>query len=144
MRARLRTEEGFGLIELMISIVMLNVGILALVAAFNSGALALQRAVETSTAAALAEKQMELYRARKYAEIALDATLVGDRAAATRPTSATTRRTRSSDRAPDGGREPADAAAKTCRVADAAVQPAPDGHRPGRRLVPHRHATSSR
>ena len=59
---RLRSEEGFGLIELLISMVVLNVGILALMAAFNSGALALRRASELSTAAAIADMQMELYR----------------------------------------------------------------------------------
>lgn len=69
----LRTEDGFGLIELLIAIVMLNVGILALVAAFNSGSLAIQRASQTATAATLAEKQMELYRAQTYANVALDA-----------------------------------------------------------------------
>jgi type II secretory pathway pseudopilin PulG len=70
--ARLRSEEGFGLIELLISIVMLNVGILALVAAFNSGTFAIKRASQAATASTLAEKQMELYRAQVYANIALD------------------------------------------------------------------------
>jgi Tfp pilus assembly protein PilV len=70
--ARLRNEEGFGLLELIIAIVMLNVGILALVAAFNSGSLAIQRASQASTASTLAEKQMELYRAQIYADVALD------------------------------------------------------------------------
>jgi Tfp pilus assembly protein PilV len=74
--ARLRTQEGFGLIELVISMVMLNVGILAIVTAFNSGAVALKRASEVSSASVLADKQMELYRALKYAEIALDSTAV--------------------------------------------------------------------
>jgi Tfp pilus assembly protein PilV len=74
--ARLRSQEGFGLIELMISMVMLNVGILAIVAAFNSGALALKRAGEVSTASVVADKQMELYRALRYTEIALDSTEV--------------------------------------------------------------------
>ncbi len=73
VRANLRTEDGFGLIELMISLVMLNVGILALLAAFNSGTLAIQRASQTATASTLAEKQMELYRAQIYANVALDA-----------------------------------------------------------------------
>lgn len=72
VRARLRNEEGFGLIELLISIVMLNVGILAIVAAFNAGGLAIQRASQTGTAATLAEKQMELYRAQLYINVALD------------------------------------------------------------------------
>lgn len=88
MFARLRNDEGFGLIELVMSMVMLNVGILAVVAAFSSGAAALARASETSSAAVLADKQMELYRALLYPNIALhtgsvttaeaDATYVAD------------------------------------------------------------------
>ena len=73
---RLRAEDGFGLVELMISLVVLNVGILAIVAAFNSGTLALLRATETSTASALGDKQMELYRAITYAAISLNTTAV--------------------------------------------------------------------
>lgn len=74
--ARGRTEDGFGLIELMVSMVMLNVGILAIVAAFNSGAIAIKNAGEVSTASVVADKQMELYRALLYSEIAVDATSV--------------------------------------------------------------------
>ena len=48
---------------------MLNVGILAIVAAFNSGALALARASRASTATAIADTQMELFRGLKYANI---------------------------------------------------------------------------
>jgi Tfp pilus assembly protein PilV len=70
---RLRSEEGFGLLELIIAMTMLNVGILALVAAFNSGALAIQRASQVSTASTVAERQMELYRGLRYSSIALDA-----------------------------------------------------------------------
>ncbi len=73
---RLRSQEGFGLLELIISMTMLNFGILAIVAAFNSGALALKRAGEVSTASVVADKQMELYRALKYTEIALDTNAV--------------------------------------------------------------------
>ena len=76
MIARLRSQEGFGLIELLVSMLMLNIGILGIVAAFNSGALALKRAGEVSTASVIADKQMELYRALKYTEIALDTTSV--------------------------------------------------------------------
>ena len=74
MIARLRSQQGFGLIELLISMTVLNIGIFAVVAAFNSGALAIKRASEISTASVLADKQMELYRALKYTEIALDST----------------------------------------------------------------------
>jgi prepilin-type N-terminal cleavage/methylation domain-containing protein len=73
---RLRGEKGFGLIELLMAMTMLSIGILALVAAFNSGIIALRRASQTSTAAALADAQMELYRGLTYSAIALDATAV--------------------------------------------------------------------
>jgi type II secretory pathway pseudopilin PulG len=72
----LRSEEGFGLVELLVSMIMLNIGLLAVVAAFNSGALALKSAGEISTASVVGDKQMELYRALKYTEIALDTTAV--------------------------------------------------------------------
>ena len=66
MRLRARSQDGFGLIELLMSMTMLNIGILALVAAFQSGAFALQRASKLSTAAAIADIQMERYRGYKY------------------------------------------------------------------------------
>jgi type II secretory pathway pseudopilin PulG len=74
VRVRLRSEHGFGLIELLMAMVMLNIGILAIVAAFNSGIFALNRASRTTTASALADQQMELYRALTYSAIALDTT----------------------------------------------------------------------
>lgn len=72
MVRRLRGEQGFGLIELLMALTMLNVGILAVVAAFNAGAIALKRASEVSTAASLADAQMELYRSLMYTAVALD------------------------------------------------------------------------
>lgn len=72
VRVRGGEESGFGLIELVLAMFMMNVGILALVAAFNSGAIALRRASHVSTAAALADTQMELYRGLTYAQIAFD------------------------------------------------------------------------
>ena len=76
MRLRLQCERGFGLVELLIAMVMLNVGILAIVAAFNSGMFALKRASRISTATALADKQMEVYRDLPYASIALDSATI--------------------------------------------------------------------
>jgi prepilin-type N-terminal cleavage/methylation domain-containing protein len=73
---RLRGEKGFGLIELLMAMTMLSIGILALVAAFNSGTIALTRASRTSTAAALADAQMELYRALTYSAVQLDTNAV--------------------------------------------------------------------
>jgi prepilin-type N-terminal cleavage/methylation domain-containing protein len=72
MRTRLRAEDGFGLVELVIAMAVLAIALLALVAAFSSGALTLQRAGQTSTASALANQQMELYRGLKYDSIRLD------------------------------------------------------------------------
>ena len=74
---RLRSEAGFGLIELLMAMVILNIGILAIVAAFSSSQLALTRASKISTASALADSQMELFRAIKYDAIALDSTTLG-------------------------------------------------------------------
>jgi len=74
LRARVTTQEGFGLVELLMAMVMLNIGILALVAAFQSGAFALQRASKISTASAIADIQMERYRALKYDYVMLDTT----------------------------------------------------------------------
>ena len=72
MHRRLRQEGGFGLLELLMAMTILNVGILAVVAAFNSGTVALRRSGAISTATVLADKQMELYRALTYGSIALD------------------------------------------------------------------------
>jgi type II secretory pathway pseudopilin PulG len=72
VRVRLRSEQGFGLIELLMAMVMLNIGILAVVAAFNSGIFALNRASRVTTASALADQQMERFRALTYPAIALD------------------------------------------------------------------------
>ena len=72
MFARVREEGGWGLLELLMAMVLLNVGILAIVATFHAGAVALRRANETATAATLADAQMELYRAITYESILLD------------------------------------------------------------------------
>jgi Tfp pilus assembly protein PilV len=72
--SRARRQDGFGLIELLIAMTMLNIGVLAIVAAFQSGAFALQRASKISTAASVADIQMERYRALTYTAIGLDTT----------------------------------------------------------------------
>jgi Tfp pilus assembly protein PilV len=62
--ARLRGDEaGFGLIELLIAMIILNVGLLAIIASFQAGIVSLGRASRVTTAAVLADQQMELYRA---------------------------------------------------------------------------------
>jgi Tfp pilus assembly protein PilE len=69
---RSRQEAGFGLVELLMAMTILNIGILAVVAAFNSGIVTLRRSGMTATASVLADKQMELYRSLTYGAIALD------------------------------------------------------------------------
>src|SRR4029078_1424860 len=54
--ARLREDRGVGLIELLIALLVLNIGIFATFAAFTSGAVALRHASHVSTATALADK----------------------------------------------------------------------------------------
>ena len=56
-------EGGFGLVELLIAMIVMVVGIMAIVAGFSSGMVALGGRADTSTAGALADKQMEAYRA---------------------------------------------------------------------------------
>jgi Tfp pilus assembly protein PilE len=70
------SEDGFGLVELVIALVILNVLILALFATFDAGSLALKRANERSTGETIADKQMERYRAHLYGSISLNSTLV--------------------------------------------------------------------
>ena len=71
--SRLHADEaGFGLIELLIAMIILNVGLLAIVASFQAGIISLGRASRITTAAVLADQQMELYRAITYTSIRLD------------------------------------------------------------------------
>jgi Tfp pilus assembly protein PilV len=65
-------EAGFGLVELLIAMVVLQVALLALVGVFGAGSVALGRAAKVNTAATLADQQMELYRSMPYTAIGLD------------------------------------------------------------------------
>jgi Tfp pilus assembly protein PilV len=72
VRKRLRVDqEGFGLIELLIAMVILNIGLLAIIASFQAGIITLARASKVTTASVLGDQQMELYRALNYASIRL-------------------------------------------------------------------------
>lgn len=70
--ARLRRQEGFGLIELLIAMTVLSIGLLALFAAYSTSYVTMRRATRVSSATVLADSQMERYRARQYANIALN------------------------------------------------------------------------
>ena len=62
------------LVELLIAMMVLTVGILALVAAYSSGYVALNRATRVSSATLVADSQMERFRARQYSAIQLNTT----------------------------------------------------------------------
>jgi Tfp pilus assembly protein PilV len=69
-----RDESGFGMLELLIAIVVLNIGLFALIGAFNASTIVVQRAGSVSSAATLADTQMELYRSLPNCQIYLDPT----------------------------------------------------------------------
>ena len=69
----MRGEKGFGLVELLIAMLLLNIGLIAIMGAFISGSTTLRHASRIATASTLADTQMELYRALTYGAIALDA-----------------------------------------------------------------------
>src|SRR3954454_2284593 len=80
---RLREQEGFGLVELLIAMTVMVIAITAIAAAFTSGLVALSRASRTSTAATLADTQMEGYRKVRYTDAALAPTCSSGTPAAT-------------------------------------------------------------
>ena len=65
---RARQEEGIGLIELLIAMTIMSIGIMAIVAGFSSGIVAMNNASKASTAGALADQRMEAYRRVRYAD----------------------------------------------------------------------------
>lgn len=69
---RLRAADGFGLVELMIAVVIMNVSLLALLAAFTNGITTARRSARIATASTLADSQLERYRALKYTAIGLN------------------------------------------------------------------------
>jgi Tfp pilus assembly protein PilV len=69
LAARLRNEDGIGLIELLIALLVLNVGIFATLGAFTSAASFLKRSSRISTAAAIADQEIEALHNLRYSQI---------------------------------------------------------------------------
>jgi type II secretory pathway pseudopilin PulG len=69
-RAR-SSEDGFGLVELLMAMVIMNIALLALVSVFSSATIGVARAGRVGTAGAIADRQMEQYRAMTYGSIGL-------------------------------------------------------------------------
>jgi prepilin-type N-terminal cleavage/methylation domain-containing protein len=64
-------DAGFGLVELVIAMAVLLIGILAVFLMFQSGIVTIKRASTRTTAAALADTQLESFRAIRYDSIGL-------------------------------------------------------------------------
>jgi prepilin-type N-terminal cleavage/methylation domain-containing protein len=95
---RIRSERGFGMVELLCAMAVMVVGLLAVFTMFQSGIVAVRRAGNQTTAAVLADSEMEKFRAVKYESIGLasaavnaaDAVYKGDIAYTTGSTATTT------------------------------------------------------
>jgi Tfp pilus assembly protein PilV len=74
MNAQPRDEQGFALVEMLIAIIVINVALLAILLSLTSGVASLRRSAEVSTASAVADKQLERFRAVAYTSIYLDTT----------------------------------------------------------------------
>jgi type II secretory pathway pseudopilin PulG len=76
--SRLRAEDGFGLMELLIAMVILNVALMVLVISFSSAGVALARASRVSTGGVIADSQMERFRGMTFAWIGVDTSAATD------------------------------------------------------------------
>ena len=71
LRRRARNEGGFGMIELLAAMTVMLIGIFAVFGVFQAGIVQIRRASTVTTAAALADSEMEKFRAIKYDSIGL-------------------------------------------------------------------------
>jgi Tfp pilus assembly protein PilV len=68
---RARREHGFGMIELLAAMTVMLIGIFAVFAVFQAGMVQLRRASKVTTAAAIADSEIEQYRAIRFDSIGL-------------------------------------------------------------------------
>ena len=69
LAAKLRGEEGVGIVELLIAVLVLNIGLFATIGAFTSAASTIRNASHISTAAAIADQTVESLHNVKYSNI---------------------------------------------------------------------------
>lgn len=67
-----RGEAGFGIIELLLAMIFLNVALMVLVSAYSSATVSINRASRISNAGVVADSQMERFRGMSYAWIGLN------------------------------------------------------------------------
>jgi type II secretory pathway pseudopilin PulG len=78
MLRRLRAEEGMGLVELLVAMLVLTIALLALLAGYGSAFTSLRLASQKTTASELANSQMELYRALPFGSVGLNDATIND------------------------------------------------------------------
>jgi Tfp pilus assembly protein PilV len=69
---RAHSQGGFGMVELLAAMTVMLIGLLAVFGLFQAGIVQLRRASTATTAGAIADAEMERYRARLYETIGLD------------------------------------------------------------------------
>jgi Tfp pilus assembly protein PilV len=74
MVARLRKDDGMGLVELVVAMFVLTVALLALAAGYDTAAISVHNADKKTVGAKLAASQIELYQSLKVSAIGLDQT----------------------------------------------------------------------
>ena len=74
MDPRVREEDGFMLLELVMAMFVLTVAVLALMASYDSAFLSVHKAAQNTAASTLAQNQLELYTALTYTSVGLDTT----------------------------------------------------------------------
>jgi type II secretory pathway pseudopilin PulG len=85
MPVRGSEQEGFLLVELVVATIVLSIALLALMAGYDSAFVSIRKANQKSSAATLANAQLELYASLPYAKIGLDQTTTNNVGDSTNP-----------------------------------------------------------
>lgn len=82
---KIRTDDGFGMIEVLIAMTIVAVGLLSMFATFASGFTTTQRANMNGTASMLADQTMETFRGGQYSTVTAGTTTFSYSATTTPP-----------------------------------------------------------
>lgn len=74
MESRVREEDGFMLLELVMAMFVLTVAVLALMASYDSAFVSIHKSAQNTAASTLAQNQLELFTAMSYTSLGLDTT----------------------------------------------------------------------